>query len=171
MWCGCGSSRPQTRHEGPISTPRTAVTWTFLGADDGIRTRDPNLGKVLTWVFVVIPSPLACDCVHPVSRKSTESSPVVERSTRSPEPRSHRGEQTLRAHRAPSDPEEFEPTLRGLLMTSPLPAEMWTDLGFQCWTTSTTLHGFSTSHGRRRTRFGAMVVAALSARRLRSADQ
>jgi len=38
-----------------------------IGADDGIRTRDPNLGKVLTWVFVVIPSPLACDCVYPVS--------------------------------------------------------------------------------------------------------
>ena len=47
MWCKCGARRPWTRHEGPISAPRTAVTWTFFGADDGIRTRDPHLGKVI----------------------------------------------------------------------------------------------------------------------------
>jgi hypothetical protein len=47
MWCKCGARRPWTRHVGPISAPHTAVTWTFFGADDGIRTRDPHLGKVI----------------------------------------------------------------------------------------------------------------------------
>ena len=60
---------------------------TANGADDGIRTRDPNLGKVLTLVFAVIPSRLRCGSVHLVSTESTESRPVVERSTRSPGPR------------------------------------------------------------------------------------
>ena len=40
---------PKTRHEGPFSAPRKPVTWTFSGADDGIRTRDPNLGKVVLY--------------------------------------------------------------------------------------------------------------------------
>ena len=53
----------------------------FIRADDGIRTRDPNLGKMLIYVLVVIPSPLACDCVHPVSGQSTGSFAVVQRST------------------------------------------------------------------------------------------
>jgi len=48
------------------------VNWDFFGADDGIRTRDPNLGKVLTWVFVVFPSQLTCGSVHPVSTESAE---------------------------------------------------------------------------------------------------
>jgi hypothetical protein len=43
--CKCGARRSQTRHERPISAPRTAATWTFSGADDGIRTRDPHLGN------------------------------------------------------------------------------------------------------------------------------
>jgi hypothetical protein len=43
--CKCGARGSQTRHERPISAPRTAATWTFSGADDGIRTRDPHLGK------------------------------------------------------------------------------------------------------------------------------
>ena len=30
---------------GADFSPRTSVTWTFFGADDGIRTRDPHLGK------------------------------------------------------------------------------------------------------------------------------
>jgi len=49
MWCKCGARRSQTRHKGPISTPCTAATWTFSGADDGIRTRDPHLGKVMLY--------------------------------------------------------------------------------------------------------------------------
>jgi hypothetical protein len=52
VWCGCGAHHPWTRHEGPISASRTAMTWTFFGANDGgaadgIRTRDPHLGKVI----------------------------------------------------------------------------------------------------------------------------
>jgi hypothetical protein len=49
--CGAnvGARRSQPRHKSPISTPRTATTWTFLGADDGIRTRDPHLGKVMLY--------------------------------------------------------------------------------------------------------------------------
>ena len=47
MWCNCGALDPGTRYEGPFSAPRKPVTWTFSGADDGIRTRDPNLGKVI----------------------------------------------------------------------------------------------------------------------------
>ena len=47
MWCKCGARCSRTRHERPISAPRTATTWTFSGADDGIRTRDPHLGKQL----------------------------------------------------------------------------------------------------------------------------
>src|ERR1700722_4995687 len=44
-WC----AGPRTRHEGPFSAPRNPVNWTFTGADDGIRTRDPNLGKVVLY--------------------------------------------------------------------------------------------------------------------------
>ena len=47
--CGCGASYPQAGHEGPISAPRNALTWSFSGADDGIRTRDPHLGKVMLY--------------------------------------------------------------------------------------------------------------------------
>jgi hypothetical protein len=37
-------------------TPNSALTWTFPGADDGIRTRDPHLGNKKrpnspTWIF------------------------------------------------------------------------------------------------------------------------
>ena len=49
MSCKCGAQRSETRLEGPILTPRTATTWTFSGADDGIRTRDPHLGKVMLY--------------------------------------------------------------------------------------------------------------------------
>jgi len=43
--CKCGAGRLQRRHTRPTSAPNAALTWTFLGADDGIRTRDPHLGK------------------------------------------------------------------------------------------------------------------------------
>ncbi len=49
MWCKCGACCSQTRHERPSSAPRTPTTWTFFGADDGIRTRDPHLGKVMLY--------------------------------------------------------------------------------------------------------------------------
>jgi hypothetical protein len=49
MWCGCGKSHPRTRDERPNPTPRTTMTWTFFRADDGIRTRDPHLGKVMLY--------------------------------------------------------------------------------------------------------------------------
>jgi hypothetical protein len=42
----CGAFGPRSRHEGPTLAPRTALTWYFSRADDGIRTRDPNLGKL-----------------------------------------------------------------------------------------------------------------------------
>src|SRR6202521_2189893 len=49
MWCGCGAQRLKARHKAPISTPCDATTWAFSGADDGIRTRDPHLGKVMLY--------------------------------------------------------------------------------------------------------------------------
>jgi hypothetical protein len=56
------------------------LTW-YDGAEDGIRTRDPHLGKVVFFVSVVGPAPLACGSVHPVSTSSTQSVAVVGRST------------------------------------------------------------------------------------------
>jgi hypothetical protein len=61
-----------------------------LGAEDGIRTRDPNLGKVAEIVRTVLSGPLACSSVRPVSSPSTEFAPVVERSTTRECPRSIR---------------------------------------------------------------------------------
>ena len=49
MWCKCGAGRSQTRCERPNSASRSATSWTFFGADDGIRTRDPHLGKVMLY--------------------------------------------------------------------------------------------------------------------------
>jgi hypothetical protein len=49
--------------------------------EDGIRTRDPHLGKVLELVFLMRPSSVKCFSVHPVSTPSTQSVAVVERST------------------------------------------------------------------------------------------
>jgi hypothetical protein len=41
-------------------TTYNATTWGFFGADDGIRTRDPHLGKVMLYqlshVRVTVPS-------------------------------------------------------------------------------------------------------------------
>lgn len=71
----------------------------IIGADDGIRTRDPHLGKAMILVHIIHPSVRDWASVHPVSTQSTELSPVVERSTtsgvtllRSPPslPRTHR---------------------------------------------------------------------------------
>jgi hypothetical protein len=53
------------------------------GAEDGIRTRDPHLGKVVISVCAVASSPPPCRSVHPVSTPSIESGPVVERSATS----------------------------------------------------------------------------------------
>ncbi len=57
----------------------------LFGAEDGIRTRDPHLGKkkVAEPVHRVLSSPLACRRVHPVSTQSTGFAPGVERSTTS----------------------------------------------------------------------------------------
>ena len=46
------------------------LTWTFSGADDGIRTRDPHLGKVILFVHAVLASLLGCRSVYPVSIES-----------------------------------------------------------------------------------------------------
>jgi putative transposase len=75
VWCGCGSSHPRTQHEGLIPADRTAVACTSIGADDGIRTRDPHLGKVIRLVQCVHPSLPTCGWVHPVSTESAEIHP------------------------------------------------------------------------------------------------
>jgi hypothetical protein len=49
MWCKCGSHRSAAPYIGPIWALRSALTSDFLGADDGIRTRDPHLGKVMLY--------------------------------------------------------------------------------------------------------------------------
>src|ERR1700693_4411589 len=54
--------------------------WQF-GAEDGIRTRDPHLGKVMDLVQLVPCSPPTCGSVGPVSTPSNASAAVVERST------------------------------------------------------------------------------------------
>ena len=81
MWCKCGARRPWTRHEEPISAPRTSVTWTFFGADDGIRTRDPHLGKVLESVHPVLLRPSTWTPSVSSSRKCCRIRPVVTRVT------------------------------------------------------------------------------------------
>src|ERR1700722_17699633 len=55
-----------------------------VGAEDGIRTREPHLGKVRVFVRLGLAGPLKCGSVHPVSSPSMTSAPVVERSTRAP---------------------------------------------------------------------------------------
>jgi hypothetical protein len=52
-----------------------------IGVEDGIRTREPHLGKVMDLVHDVLVSPLACGSVHAASSPSAGSAPVVERST------------------------------------------------------------------------------------------
>ena len=59
---------------------KKALTWR-TGAEDGIRTHDPHLGKVVTFISVVSPTPLSCCPVQPVSTSSTHSVAATERST------------------------------------------------------------------------------------------
>ena len=40
MWCKCGARHPCARYEGPISAPRTAVTWTAIWS--GRRDSNPR---------------------------------------------------------------------------------------------------------------------------------
>jgi hypothetical protein len=54
-----------------------------FGAEDGIRTRDPNLGKVAVFVLKVCSRPAKGCSVHPISTTSGQSLAVVERSTNS----------------------------------------------------------------------------------------
>ena len=72
LWCDCGAPHSWICLIGPNWATRTATTWTFSGADDGIRTRDPHLGRVILFVHRVRPSPLACESVHPVSIESAQ---------------------------------------------------------------------------------------------------
>ena len=53
----------------------------FCGAEDGIRTRDPHLGKVRVFVPLDIARPLKCGSVHAVSSTATPSIAEVEAST------------------------------------------------------------------------------------------
>ena len=50
-------------------------------AEDGIRTRDPHLGKVFGFVYGVLSSPLSWSPVYGMSTESTKFHAVVERST------------------------------------------------------------------------------------------
>ena len=49
MWCKCGAGHFLRAHRCPSLLPCKALTWEFSGADDGIRTRDPHLGKVMLY--------------------------------------------------------------------------------------------------------------------------
>jgi hypothetical protein len=52
----------------------------YEGAEDGIRTRDPHLGKVVVFFLVGPASPQTCSSVHPGSRPSAQSVGLVEQS-------------------------------------------------------------------------------------------
>jgi hypothetical protein len=56
------------------------LTW-YNGAEGGIRTPDPRLGKVVVFARLGPPGLLKRGPVHPVSSPSTTSAPVVRRST------------------------------------------------------------------------------------------
>jgi hypothetical protein len=65
------------RNWGAQGVPNIPIYLDFLGADDGIRTRDPHLGKVMMFVLGVRCSPLTSStiseivrCVHAVSASS-----------------------------------------------------------------------------------------------------
>jgi hypothetical protein len=70
----------QTRWVLAHGVENAPSTWCF-GAEDGIRTRDPHLGKVMEFVCLGLAGPQRCGSVHPVSSPSTASVLVVERST------------------------------------------------------------------------------------------
>jgi len=59
----------------PPSGPGTASDLRFAGADDGIRTRDPNLGKVELAVPRVGCRPLTCASVRGVVRRMAPNPP------------------------------------------------------------------------------------------------
>ncbi len=68
-----------------VAGGRDRLSW-MLGtrlwrAEDGIRTRDPHLGKLVLFVCTVGSGPPLCRSVDPVSTPSIESLSVVERST------------------------------------------------------------------------------------------
>src|ERR1039458_1454821 len=48
----------RTRNRSPSWSPDLPFYLRFLGADDGIRTRDPHLGKVMRIVRTVLAGPL-----------------------------------------------------------------------------------------------------------------
>ena len=93
--------RRPSRFKKPVGLPAASAPPAFVGvlrlraedgvsiqatpppsrAEDGIRTRDPHLGKVLDLVLGVSSTPLPCCSVHPVSTQSTSTPPAVERST------------------------------------------------------------------------------------------
>ena len=52
----------------------------YDAAEDGIKTRNPHLGKVRELVLLDCCSPVRCVSVHPVSTTSSQSVAVVERS-------------------------------------------------------------------------------------------
>ena len=91
--------RRQAGLEDHVSTPRSAMSHGHItanrggapsgaaarpgtiGADDGIRTRDPHLGKVTKRVRCVLMGPVSCEFVRSESVASVSYVPVVERST------------------------------------------------------------------------------------------
>jgi Transposase len=74
----------------------------YFGAEDGIRTRDPHLGKVVVFVLLGLAAPLKCGSVHAVSSPSIQFSAVVDRSTI--DRAGAIGLQTLRPHLSTGSP-------------------------------------------------------------------
>ena len=60
--------KPECRSGGETPYPHQGL----FGAEDGIRTRDPHLGKVLELVLLVCSSLVKCVSVHPVSTTSSQ---------------------------------------------------------------------------------------------------
>jgi hypothetical protein len=78
MWCKCGAGRPLMRWEETTSTHRTATTWAFSGADDGIRTRDPHLGKVMLYQLSHVRVTSKCSkAVADPQRPGHETPPLI----------------------------------------------------------------------------------------------
>ena len=48
-WHVCGTNDHPSGFETRPRRQKSALTWDFRGADDGIRTRDPHLGKVMLY--------------------------------------------------------------------------------------------------------------------------
>jgi hypothetical protein len=75
-----GVALPRVRLPAASGLPAFLCVRIF-GAEDGIRTHDPNLGKVADFIFEVGSYPVKCCTVHPVSTTSSRFVAVVERST------------------------------------------------------------------------------------------